>query len=522
MEFDPLEKQIAAHLFRKVKFVPSSEQEAFAISLLRSAKEGHLCQQIEGSPPLPAALWSTVQEGDAPTTPFVVQSNRIYLQKNWMLETAIVKKVQELVLRPVPPSDSTLFQQGLMSIQAVLQDAQRVAIEEAFQKPFSLFTGGPGTGKTYTAGHFIRLLALATHRPFRTAIAAPTGKAAAHLESSLRNQGPLPPHLSIESTTLHRLLRLQPGQQKFFEQSTIDADLVVIDEASMLDSSMLLHLLYAIGPNTRLLLLGDPDQLPPIEAGSLFAELADLFGLPLTRSLRLGTEELISLAQSVKEGDFTALMQSTCRLEWEFSPSRRSHIIDQLIERLPNPLHAQRPDPSTCLQEQSRFRILCGLRQGLYGVDEINRLLLERFQAKGMPWLALPILITKNDPRQNLYNGTPGILIRRLGVPQGMAYFSLSDQLVELPESALPHYEVAFCLSIHKSQGSEYEEVLALFPPGSERFGKEALYTAITRAKKKALLVMDGKALESSRKSSGFTGRICQQLPYLSRQSRQD
>ena len=128
-------------------------------------------------------------------------------------------------------------------------------------------------------------------------------------------------------------------------------------------------------------------------------------------------------------------------------------------------------------------------------------------------WSAFPILICKSDVRQNLFNGTQGIFIRKAGERFGVACFQQEGKVVEIHEAALPHYEWGFCLSVHKSQGSEFDEVLALFPEGSERFGREALYTAVTRAKKKVAVMADGTTLRKtlsapSRRRSGFVDRL--------------
>jgi exodeoxyribonuclease V alpha subunit len=421
--------------------------------LLKSAKEGHLCLPTKELVSLPP--------------PFVIDGNRLYLQRNWDLETHILHKILELWKEELPP---------LSFDSAGLQEAQANAIRHGSQKRLTIFTGGPGTGKTYTAGRMIRLLA--DSRPYKVVITAPTGKAAAHLEAII---GVVPETLQIESTTLHRLLRLQPGTQRLYSERTIDADLVVVDEASMLDPALLLHLLRAIGPQTRLLLLGDPDQLPPVEGGSLFPELADLFGHRLERSMRLGEGSLYALSQSILRGE-------TIPIE----PIQ----IDRLSELLP--VHS---DPLAALEAQKQFRILCALRQGPYGADTLNRSIAAQYKGT-----AIPILIVQNDSKQQLYNGTSGIL------HQKTAYFATPQGLRTIPAGKLPQYDLAFCLSVHKSQGSEYDQVLAIFPPGSERFGKEALYTAVTRAKKSVKLWMDSATLEAAlkttaRRNSGFTTR---------------
>lgn len=451
------------------------------------AKEGHLCSLIPLDLELPESLCSFGSDlNPYPTTPLVRQEHRLYLQKNWALESLVRIKVNELMGREMTELDKTRFSEDLLKIPA-LQEAQVKALYMGFQSYLAIFTGGPGTGKTYTAGCFIRLLANQSTREYKVAIAAPTGKAAAHLEAALRLQGPLPERLKCESATLHRLLKLQPGMQRLRSGTMIDADLVVVDEASMIDGSLFVHLLNAIGPKTRLLLLGDPNQLSPVEGGSFFPDLSDVFGQKLERSIRMGEGSLFALSQSVLEARLEEIPFES--IEWET-------IIDRVVSVMPNPIYSKRPDPKSCLEEQKRFRILCSLRQTPFGIDALNKKLLERF-SKIEGFLAIPILVIQNDSKNQLYNGTTGVLI------ESKAYFLIGDEIKVFPEALIPSYEPAFFLSVHKSQGSEFEEVLALFPPGSESFGKEALYTAITRAKKKITIWADRSTFEASLKTSG-------------------
>lgn len=440
--------------------------------LIESATSGNLCEQIEDVSSLPPGLWSYGDKALAPT-PLVVHGNRLYLQRCWALETLCLEALSKLLAEP-PKSmhDSDRFVQLLDQIP--LQPAQRSAISRAFNQRLILLTGGPGTGKTYTASALIRLFGYSSLLPlFKVAIAAPTGKAAAHLEAALQAWN-LPSALVIESTTLHRLLRLQPGTQHIHRPHLIDAHLVVVDEASMLDVSLMLHLFQAIGPQTRLLLLGDPDQLPPVDGPSLFPDLAELFGSKLERSMRTEQSELAELSSAIQRSDLSA--------------------VTAYADRIPLQLDAIKKAMSP------NRRILSTLRKGPFGADILNQELL----AHATPNAPIPILITENVPRLRLYNGSSGVLLK------GTAHFNGFS----LPEAELPKYETAFCLSVHKSQGSEFDEVIVLLPPGSEQFGKQALYTAVTRAKRRAILAADDATLATmlrtnSRSKNGLKERYC-------------
>lgn len=490
-----IEKLIAERMFKQAAITTSGELEQIVINLLEGAKEGHLCSFIDPSIEIPAQLCSTSEE-IFPKLPLVRQGNRLYSQKNWALETLIRDKVLQLLSRIPLEMDVAQFKVDLASM-STLHEAQVKALYMGFEKSLAIFTGGPGTGKTFTAGCLIRLLGNQRKGLYKVAIAAPTGKAAAHLEQTLLMQGPLREGMKCESTTLHRLLKLQPGVQKFYSDWKIDADLVVVDEASMLDPSLMLHLLNAIGPQTRLLLLGDPHQLPPVEGGSLFPDIAAVFGQKLERSVRMGDGELYKLSQAILAGNLDEISYEP--IEWD-------GLLDRVMAVLPNPIYKVNPDPRACLEAQKHFRLLCALRQGPYGVDSLNQKLLARYKAMGGIF-AIPVLITQNDPKLQLYNGTTGVLIGN------QAYFLFGLELRMIPEGALPRYEPAFFLSVHKSQGSEFDEVIAIFPPGSDRFGKEALYTAVTRAKKKVTIWIDAVTLEvlmkvSGKKRSGFSERL--------------
>lgn len=497
-----LEDWLAERLIKKAGVTVESRALDLLSSLFKSAREGHLCMDIDSVACLPQDLWS---DGSA-RTPLVFEDHRLYLQKNWVLEGEIIKRVYQLRNRTLFPLD--------LAEQPLLNSDQQMAVKGSANQSLAIITGGPGTGKSFTAGCLIRMLASLHDGAFKVALSAPTGKAAAHLEETLRAQGPLPANLLLESTTLHRLLRLVPGAGRL-SGKTVDYHCVVVDESSMLDAALMLHLFDAIGPNTRLVLIGDPEQLPPVEAGSLFAELSDLFAFRLNQSIRMGDGGLLACSRAIQKGDAANVMQlfaSTPELQRIELQLRPNDLVEWLAARLPSPLYESKPDPAECLRSQKRFRVLSGLRQGPLGIDELNRALLQRYLLEYHHWIAIPILVTKNDFRMNLYNGMSGVVIRKAAERFGMAYFLSGGEMQAIPEQSLAQYEIGFCLSVHKSQGSEFDEVLALFPPGSERFGREALYTAVTRAKKRVSLVIDPSTLElalntSARKKSGFIER---------------
>ena len=398
------------------------------------AREGHLCVELtpqldprflEGASLLPTSLFVDYLSRE---------KNRIYLRRNWECEYRFLTHMKRFKSQlPSYTLPLTWLEAELDKEQ--LNFEQKRAILKAAKGSLTLITGGPGTGKTYTAATLIRLFSEGGLKEI--AVAAPTGKATANLRASL---GLIAEKCTIK--TLHSLLKSE----------WLYADLILVDESSMIDAELMAKLFSAVKPGARLVLLGDKDQLPPIESGNFFADLAQDQHLvsELKTCLRIELQEIIDLASQVKNGiPITA------------------HPLPNLKELVGQIVH-------------ERIDVLTPLRKGPYGVDHLNKLLYVEHQKRGAK--EIPIIITVNDAYLELFNGDTGLLNQE----ERIAYFSDGRQFAE---HLLPHYEYAYVLSVHKSQGSEYEKVLILLPEGSEVFGREMLYTAITRAKKQMTLL---------------------------------
>lgn len=329
-----------------------------------------------------------------------------------------------------------------------LNSEQKKAIETALANRFSIITGGPGTGKTHTAATLIEALNA------KTLVAAPTGKAATHLGKKLKSQ--------VTAATLHSLLGVKTPLDYTKSVEELDAELILVDECSMIDPPLFARLLGSIPPSARLVLMGDVNQLPAVEGGSVFADLIGSEKIPTTylkTCMRSDRKEILDLAGAVLKGDRKEIR--TCDLGFT------ENSVEVFYEKL---WHFVKD------KDFQTFRILSTLRKGPYGVDALNRFLVEKFGSDGYP-----ILITRNDQKRGFSNGDMAM------VEKGIATF---EDGRTYPLSELPKFEYAYCISVHKSQGSEYDHVLLLVPKGSEIFGKEVLYTAVTRAKEK--LDVDG------------------------------
>lgn len=459
-----------------------SEKEGLH-KVLEGALKGDLCTPLDTTP-FPEGLVEENPTAEFPSAPFCRFQNLYYLQKNWVFETRVLEQLKRLdyPLEPIEPLD----------LQGLNQEQQEAVIL-ALRHPLAIITGGPGTGKTYTAARIVS--AFLYKKPSgKVVLAAPTGKAASRLQSILPGR----------AQTLHSLLGVRASSDYLDRGPLIDADLILVDECSMMDAGLFGRLLAAIPNGARLVLLGDADQLPPVQAGSLFADLLEsgkVASVCLQTSLRSNQEEILSLAQAIKGGRAEEVVLRISPID----------VLEQSVQYFPGPFNEE-PAPEVVEQLFRKFCILSCIRQGPWGVDTLNEEIFQRLKMKSCSgeWLAIPILITKNDPETALYNGETGVLIRRF--PENGEGYALFGKR-KIPLSILPDFSYAYALSVHKSQGSEYDKVALLVPTGSEVFGREILYTAVTRAKKEVAIHGDEgiirAALErSSRRRSGLRERL--------------
>jgi exodeoxyribonuclease V alpha subunit len=387
---------------------------------------------------------------------------------------------------------------------------QRAAAELGLRRPLALISGGPGTGKTYTAARLLALAALQTPG-LRLGLAAPTGKAAQRLGESLAAAADhLPPALAAgaqalreagrRSQTLHRLLAWNPGTDAcgYHAQRPLPLDLVLVDEASMLDVALWDSLLQALAPGARLVILGDPHQLESVEPGRVLGGLVEaaqaqgpLAGchVELRQNHRFAQHPAIGqLADAIRAHDAQALLTTlqAGHADAALYPSRQ---LDQALAAVwPEVLAlAQATDPAAALTALARLRLLCAVNQGPWGVDGLNRRISARLQQQGHAAHAKPLLVTVNDPSSGLFNGDLGVEL-----PDGRVAFGDPAQPRVHPLGQVPEHKDAWAITVHRAQGSEYATVLLVLPPeGADNVGPELLYTAVTRAKERVLLVAE-------------------------------
>lgn len=522
---------------------------------------------------------------------------RLYLARYYFYELAVYRSVQlrlstvqesapvnanlkqTLHRLFVPRSDNTIDWQSIAAATACLQR-------------FTVITGGPGTGKTTTVTRLLSAL-LSQQPEMSIALAAPTGKAAARMTESIRGaklkaaqeketsggELPLAERIPDNSFTLHRLLGWSPRGFRYHQQHPLPYDCVVVDEASMIDLPMMSHLMQALSDDTRLILLGDRDQLASVEAGSVLADLCDagqehglqpafaeqlqqLTGQDLSayktqnRSLmqnalaqlrvshRFDANSGIGqLAGAVNNGDVNKALRcfnhfSDIDVFWH----RDSSANDVLQSWQPHVLKGYRHYCKTVIEQGRRqnfsaileafndFQVLLATRQGLTGVEAVNQRIEQLLrpqldpqqQYSGAMYPGRAIMISRNDYDLGLFNGDIGIVVEVPGDVAGEKKLKVAFQSLDqgqshirlLMSNRLPEHETAFAMTVHKSQGSEFNNVFMMLPQQWQSvITRELIYTAITRAKHHFSLLTSMHSLQTGvvsqvRRASGLRDRL--------------
>jgi exodeoxyribonuclease V alpha subunit len=520
--------------------------------------DGHTCLDLDG-PLLPqdadpsllpaqdvdawvAALQASPLVSDgALDTPIVLRERRLWLARYDHHERRLAEALVRVAAAPVRPVDPGVLDASVARLFAEgwANPRQEAAVRSASARALTVLAGGPGTGKTTTV---VRLLAVLAEQavaaggdPPRVLLLAPTGKAAARLADAMRKQvsavalaptreADVRASLPTVASTVHRALG-RSGRWLTRPQHDAErpwaADVVVLDEVSMVDLPLMARVLDAVKPGARLILLGDPDQLAAVGAGAVLSDLtsSDLPGaildgvVHLVGSRRYREDSAVGrLARAVHAGDVTALRLGVDPdADWIAAPARPDRdaaVLARAVEGYTP--YLTESDVAARLDAFDRYRVLCALRAGPGGVVALNSALEHALERAGLLrlddvfYVGRPILITENDYGAKLFNGDVGIVgldedgARRVFFPDAGRDGGRPTVRMLAP-ARLPAHETAWATTVHKSQGSEFDRVLIVLPDaGHPLVTRELLYTAITRAKQGVLVVAPPGAVEAS------------------------
>ena len=475
----------------------------------------------------------------------IIDGSRLYLNRYWYYEDAVARKIESMLKRESPshPERIKADADALFESHPDIDPDQKNAVVAAVGKPFSVISGGPGSGKTSTV---IRILALLMARDphYRIALAAPTGKAAARMMDSIRQRidqldidASIKSAIPTEARTIHRLLGYRQQGFSYNQQQRLPVDCVVIDEASMIDLKLMYQLLTALPDNAQLILLGDRDQLASVAAGNVLGDITgqghriDNNSSPiasatslLRSSYRFANDSAIGeLARLVKLGNSDAagalLRANKAGLRWfdENGEQVRADALDWIYDAY-QPIFDSH-SAVQALDAYDKTRLLCATNRGALGVEALNNkvsnaLLARNHLPESLLFAGLPIMITRNSQELALFNGDTGILWSFNG--ELRACFRDADGAIrDLSINRLPQYKPAWASTVHKSQGSEFDSVLLVLPVDarSEALSRELLYTGITRARRQFLLHAPEAALTQAiasltRRHSGLANRL--------------
>lgn len=520
VEFSRLDAQIARFLAGRSGLTKADKAvfERLVQQLSYQLAHGNCCILVERNAESLLRLSRMVSEHGA--TPLVLENGRLYFHRYWQYENQLASNIRRLVENPAPLDiDEASFERYLPQVNTET-NWQRKTAEIALASGFSIITGGPGTGKTTTVAKIIALLLEASENPLHVALAAPTGKAAMRLEQSIgQNQAAWScaqsnkDKMPEKAHTLHRLLGAMPPSPYFRhnEENPLPYDVVIVDEASMVDLALMSKLAAALKKDARLILLGDADQLASIESGAVLADLSN--ALPeqttkLQKTYRFD-ENIAALAKAVNRQQPDQTWDILNSPSMENIKRVKGNLVEDILNKQTKFLELIKkkvafPD---IYRVFNSFQVLCANRQGADGAAEINRQIEQRLAEQnlitpiGQWYSGRPVLITQNNHHMQLYNGDIGICLPANQLNgKLMVYFQRPDGSVNsyLP-ARLPHCETVFAMTIHKSQGSEFDEVLIVLP---EKYNlvltKELLYTAITRAKKSVAIKTNRDVLEQT------------------------
>lgn len=507
--------------------------------------EGHSCIRLEPAEHRAALGCGIVgSAGQAASHPLVVdRSGRLYLHRQFDHERRLAARLAALCLDDGGDSAPAHAEAAA--------DPRRQAVLRARRQRFMLISGGPGTGKTSTVVQLLAAL-LEAQPGLRIVLAAPTGKAAGRLQEAIRERAhELPPALRAalpeRASTVHRLLgQDRQGRPRHHAGQPLTLDVLVVDEASMLDVALAASLCDALPQRARLILLGDRDQLAAVESGAVFAELA---GLPAGH--RLGAHvvhfeqqfrfaagsALAHLAAAVRDGDAAAaqavLAEGGAEVAWQV-PADGGVPSGALLAALESGYAgywqalADGAATAQVFEAFGRFRVLCALRAGPWGAESLGAELSLRARSRldapsgELPesawYRGRPVMVLRNDPLLRLFNGDIGIALPARDGELAVHFLAPEGGFRAIAPVRLPPHQTAFAMTVHKSQGSEFDQVALVLPvEPSPVLTRELLYTGLTRARRSVLLLASAERVAQAvaaptRRDSGLRERLDEAL----------
>lgn len=528
---------------------------ALAIALTsRNVRRGHTCFPLgtraaelwphDASPPdaLPdIGRWEGLLRASALTQdgPLVLDEKaRLYLRRYWELENDLAKGLQARAADAQKPSEDAVWLEA--TLDRLFPDGadspQRQGAKNALTHRVSLLCGGPGTGKTTTVAAIVAMIVERDLRQTGVApevvLLAPTGKAAARLGEAVLDaktridaSAEVLACIPTEAATVHRALGMQREGMRFRRHSELplEADVIVLDEASMIDLALMRQLLDATPLEATLLIVGDPDQLTSVEAGSVLRDLVNASEetwwsdrvTRLTKTWRYDeTQPLGQLVRAIREGDagaIDALLSGGDATDVAWAPlDELSSELDRAASYWSEALSTT--DASTHFELRGRYVMLSPFRRGPIGTGRLGTAIQERLRVIGGEPSVTPIIIEQNSQELRVFNGDFAMLVR--GDTPTATVQSDSEGLRAIAEARLPRYSDAYALSVHKAQGSEFDEVLIVLPEeDAPLLTRELLYTAVSRARKRVRIVGPKEVVLSAiarraRRDSGLVDAI--------------
>ncbi|AHH10815.1 exodeoxyribonuclease V subunit alpha [Borrelia coriaceae] len=445
------------------------------------------------------------------TTPLILENNiHIYTQKNFREEEELIKKINQRLKDHKNEISYQKIQNIMTNLNTKdLSKEQINSIKKSLQSNFFILSGGPGTGKTTTINYILKAIDLNLKIKQKVALIAPTGKASQKLKSSLKESFN---NLEIEYSTIQKLLKISfiNKNNKYNETNPLEFEIIIIDEASMIDASTFLKLLKAIKTSTKLIITGDKNQLPSIDGGNVYSSLMKIKetnneNVEILKKNFRSNNEINLLAEAIYKEEINLIdTQLNANKNIILKDINKINIENELLNHTKNLYNKISNFNLNSLNDEEiesiintllNNVILCSRNLGKFGTKKINEIIKLYLNKIYGNLIGQIILITQNDYKNDLFNGERGILFRENS--KIYALFKREDKKYKrINFNLINKYELSFATTIHKSQGSEYQHVQIIIED-HPFLTKELLYTAITRAKESIKIISNKNIIKN-------------------------